>query len=301
MLTDVELMLLEHLEYLDSSVEYVAGVTLEDWKNRTIGEILAAFDEEACRWLSEKGDELIGPLISGREWAAILTGIRENRHLSSLVCIGRDENVFATAYRAPEGNAFVTFRGTTGGHEWYDDVDGLHGADTVCQEESLNYIESLPFDKITVAGHSKGGNKAQYVAVVSDKVERCVSMDGQGFSREFIDKYAERIRTRAGRIRNYSLANDYVHILLYPVPGAEQIYCKGGPLHVGYLAHSPAGFFRYEHVMIQDRALKEETLEDLSDLDLIEEPYDEGKQSGIDVIGEASEGIKLSEEGKQSD
>lgn len=37
------------------------------------------------------------------------------------------------------------------------------------------------YDSITVTGHSKGGNKAQYVTVLSDKVDRCISMDGQGF------------------------------------------------------------------------------------------------------------------------
>lgn len=255
MLTDVELMLLEHLEYINSDVEYVAGVTVGDWAGRTVGEILSVFDEEALLWLAAKGEEIIGELVSGLEWSALISAIAENEHLSKLYCLGRDPSVFAACYRDPEGNAFVTFRGTSSGHEWYDDVDGLHGSDTVCQEDALAYIENLPFDKITVVGHSKGGNKAQYLAVVSDKVIHCVSMDGQGFSREFIDKYKDRILANAGHIRNYSLSTDYVHILLYPVPGSRQIYCKGGPLHVGYRAHSPAGFFRYENAEAKEKKI----------------------------------------------
>ena len=61
-------------------------------------------------------------------------------------------------------------------------------------ESCSDYIENLPYDSITVAGHSKGGNKAQYVTVLSDKVDRCISMDGQGFSQEFIDKYYAEIQ-----------------------------------------------------------------------------------------------------------
>ena len=299
MLKDVELMLLEQLEYLNREVTEAAGASTGSWEGRSVGDILAAFDEEAIRRLAEKKDEEVGALISGLEWSVLIPAIRENERLSKLVCVGRTEPgaapgqleadgaeapasrpeneadaekapdakpesaedaekapsarpendpeaVFATCYIADDGKAYVTFRGTSSGFEWYDDVDGLHGSDTVCQKAAFDYLESLPYADITVVGHSKGGNKAQYLAIVSDKVTRCVSMDGQGFSGEFIEKYAEKIRANADRVRNYSLSRDYVHILMYPIPGAEQIYCKGGRRHLGYYAHSSAGFFQYE-------------------------------------------------------
>ena len=298
MLTDVELMLLEHLEYITSDVEYVAGVTVGDRTNRTVGEILSAFDEEALLWLAAKGEEIVGELVSGLEWSALIPAIAANEHLSRLYCLGRDAGVFATCYREPGGSAVVTFRGTSSGHEWYDDVDGLHGADTVCQEEALRYIENLPFDRITAVGHSKGGNKAQYLAVVSDKVIQGVSMDGQGFSLEFIEKYKDRILANAGHIRNYSLATDYVHILLYPVPGSEQIYCKGGPTHVGYRAHSPAGFFRYENAEAQERKITFDDFEipDImtSDAGAPEEKEDEARDPRKAVLDRTIARRKLS-------
>ena len=322
MLKDVELMLLEQLEYLNREVTETAGVFPGSWEGRSVGEILAVFDEDALRRLAEKKDEEVGTLISGREWSVLIPAIRKNERLSKLVCVGRTEPdtqqkaektqasgpenapgtagspaikpenvpetagspainpenapetagspaikpenaldsaglpenrpeddpeaVYATCYLADDGKAYVAFRGTSSGFEWYDDVDGLHGSDTVCQEAALACLESLPFDDITVIGHSKGGNKAQYLAIVSEKVTRCISMDGQGFSREFLEKYAEKIQAKAGSVRNYSLSRDYVHILMYPIPGAEQIYCKGGQRHHGYFAHSSAGFFQYD-------------------------------------------------------
>ena len=49
---------------------------------------------------------------------------------------------------------------------------------------------------LTVSGHSKGGNRAQYVKILTDQVDRCVSFDGQGFSSEFLELYAEEIEQK---------------------------------------------------------------------------------------------------------
>ncbi len=86
-------------------------------------------------------------------------------------------------------NATVIFRGTCGDFEWDDNSKGGTQPDTIQQKKALEYIEGLKeYDNITVSGHSKGGNKSQYVAIESDKVDRCVSFDGQGFSKEFLER-----------------------------------------------------------------------------------------------------------------
>ena len=151
---------------------------------------------------------------SGLEWAAILRAIRENERLMALSCFGKDIQVYASCYLDEEGEAYVTFRGTATGEEWIDNVMGSFAEETKSQKEALAYVEALPFDKMTVAGHSKGGNKAQYVALLSEKVSRCISMDGQGFSREFLEKYSPEIAANSRKIRNYSLSTDYVHVNL---------------------------------------------------------------------------------------
>ncbi|MBP3415504.1 MAG: DUF2974 domain-containing protein, partial [Clostridia bacterium] len=74
-----------------------------------------------------------------------------------------------------------------------------------------------------VSGHSKGGNEAQYVTIVTDRIKRCVSYDGQGFSKKFLEKFAELIKKRAHKIISISNSWDYVNCLLHPI-AVERIY-----------------------------------------------------------------------------
>ena len=129
--------------------------------------------------------------------------------------------------------------------EWYDNFTGLGTSDTEIQKETRDFIEGLPYDDITAVGHSKGGNKAMYSAIVSDKVSRAVSMDGQGFSQEFMHKYEEEIRKNASKITNYSLDADFVHILLYQVPGSRQVYIDGNDYVNKAKNHSPINLFYF--------------------------------------------------------
>lgn len=240
-LSDQELMLLEQLEYLNSAVEKKAGIKISDAQKNSVAGIVNAFDEEALKELQKNKDDY----PSGEEFAAIIRQIKQTPGLMDLTRQSRSDSVFATCYTDSSGNAYVSFQGTATGNEWFDDAEGLLGPDTQCQKEALDYIESLPYDNITVTGHSKGGNKAQYVTITSDKVTRCVSMDGQGFSPEFMEKYRAEIIASGEKIKNYSLSTDYVHILLYPVPGAEQIYCQGDESLAGTRNHSPSAFYQF--------------------------------------------------------
>ena len=145
----------------------------------------------------------------------------------------------ATVFTEPSGAIFVAFRGTADG-EWLDNGKGLSGISetnvystygvvrgdfaTDQQVEALNWFHRIAvrngwdeLTDITVSGHSKGGNKAQFVALHSLLVSRGFSFDGQGFSPEAIsafqtrfgDTYADRIR----RIYSISADNDYVNVL----------------------------------------------------------------------------------------
>ncbi len=264
-LSDSQLMLLEQLTYLNNSVYKGAGTSKVD-NPKTVAELMSAFmDENGNLDLSalESPDANVGDFTSGKQWAGMLREIANDESLMSLE-IGQsyydeDGSTLATCFVDPNSDeAFVTFRGTTGSREWHDNVLGLYKSDTACQEEALAFIESLPYDNITVSGHSKGGNKAMYVTLLSDKVKRCVSMDGQGFSKEFYDKYWAEVQKKGHLIKNYSLDDDYVHILLSPVPNSEQIYCYGYN-EGGLDNHSPSSYFEFEddgngnsHIVIQD-------------------------------------------------
>lgn len=98
--------------------------------------------------------------------------------------------------------------------EWHDNGEGGYLSDTEQQRSALAYIEKLPYNNITVAGHSKGGNKAQYVAILSDKVKRGFSFNGQGFSPEFIGKYRKEIINNCHKLLSLAAENDFVYPLL---------------------------------------------------------------------------------------
>ena len=243
-LTDEQIMLLEQLTYLEDKVAREADVVLGPYDS--VKSLLRQFDEDALAEL-EDSDEQFEGLISGKQWAAIIRQIQNDPELYSLDIAGKDDSVPAICFTDPNDpdSAVVAFKGTTGQKEWWDNGSGFGLSDTEKQKEALEYIENLPYNSITVTGHSKGGNKAQYVTVLSDKVDRCISMDGQGFSQEFLDRYYAEIEKKGGSITNYYLDGDFVSILLFPIPGSAQVCIEGDDSIILEKNHVPSSFYRY--------------------------------------------------------
>ena len=81
--------------------------------------------------------------------------------------------------------------------------------------------------KVYVSGHSKGGNKSQYIGVLRgnmSKLERIYSFDGQGFNSIFLKKYNKEIENNRHKIFNICNEYDYVNILLFSI--ANKIFIK---------------------------------------------------------------------------
>ncbi len=258
-LSDSEIMMVEQLTYLNGEVGKAAGLSGIDRMatGQTVGEYLSQFTPERLAELDAKGDEYVNGLTTGREWAAMIRHMQQNPNIANLTIADSMTRADGTklAYTFVDKNdpdtAIVAFKGTDGYEEWVDDVDGLGVTDTVCQKQALEYVNGQPYSHIITTGHSKGGNKAMYSAVLSDKVDRCVSLDGQGFSKEFLDKYGAEVSVNGGKITNYSLSVDYVHALLFPVPGSAQKYCQGyGLTKDGKPSapqfHNPKSFFEVD-------------------------------------------------------
>ena len=133
----------------------------------------------------------------------------------------------------------MIFRGTGGTyHAWADNVYGEYCSDTEMQKYAAEFISSNcgVYENITVSGHSKGGNLAQYVTVACpERVDRCVSYDGQGFGAEFFQKNGEAAEAAAGKITSISAHNDFVNILLTPIAGRRIFVENNG---TGVNAHS---------------------------------------------------------------
>lgn len=176
----------------------------------------------------------------------------------------------ACVFTNPSAEVFVVFRGTGSG-EWMDNGRGLSGIPeentyitygdsgntesmktvpndyaTDQQVEALNWFSYIAAKNgwdadtgITLAGHSKGGNKAQFVAVNTDLADACFSFDGQGFSPEALAaikkqhgaKFANRIR----KINSMSADNDYVNVLGQRLMPEDKIYFFQSSLGFHYL------------------------------------------------------------------
>ena len=120
------------------------------------------------------------------------------------VKINYHENVFdpekaiqfsATTFLLPDGNACVSFRGTdstiTG---WRENFDMLYNDTVPAQVLSVKYLNKVASKikgKITVVGHSKGGNLAIYSSVMcsektKEKIVEVQSFDSPGFTEDFV-------------------------------------------------------------------------------------------------------------------
>lgn len=243
--TDEQIMLLEQLTYLPDAVYTDAGISPSTITS--VSDLANWFTEDSLRDLENSGENY-GMETTAAEWAAIIRAIKADEQLCELK-VKTESSLGVMCFNHPDEpeKAIVAFQGTLDGNEWKDNFFGLYETDTECQRKALEYIENLPYDSITVTGHSKGGNKAQYVTILSDKVDRCVSMDGQGFSAEFLEKYAYEIEQKGGCITNYYLENDFVNILLFPVPNSGQVCVDGGEIKREDFGkhHSPGAFFQY--------------------------------------------------------
>lgn len=237
-LTDEEIMLTEQLVYMKEGDD--TPINSED-AGKSIETLLSGYTDARL-------SEMDSSDTSDADYAAIIRYMKESDKIRRLVLDGtmthEDGTVLAYCFAFPDNpnDALVAFRGTTK-KEWGDDIEGLTAIDTPRQTDAKRYIDELPYKNITVTGHSKGGNKAMYVTVLCDKVTRCISMDGQGFSLEFLEHYATEISKRAGMIKNYSVKTDYVHVLLFQLPGSQQIYCEGYRTDNAAAHHAGYSFF----------------------------------------------------------
>ncbi len=252
-LADSDLLMLVNLTYLNKDTFALVKGLNPISSYRSVSDYLTSFDENALMVLEEKGDTIVtGGECSGSELAAMIRYMKGNEAFQKLMITGapvnKNNHTMALCFEVlnQPKNAIITFYSTLDPDEWKDNAQGFYQADTISQREALRYIESLAYYSLTVVGHSKGGNKAQYVTILSDKVIRGVSFDSQGFSHEFVDKYALAIAQNANKIKNYSLSTDFVHPLLFPIPGAIQLYVDGGTDVKSMVEHhSPNAFYVY--------------------------------------------------------
>jgi hypothetical protein len=174
---------------------------------------------------------LRGPLpalMTEAEWRAVLLDVQKDTALRRLQ-IMEAENITQTlsdgtlpghrAFALGDGNGYVyaVFRGTGSDEEWRDNAYGMTAADTPQQKAAARFAirqkQQNPNAAVITAGHSKGGNKAQYAAVATPPgvVSQGLSVDGQGFSPAFMQKYENEIASKKDRIHLLAERRDLVN------------------------------------------------------------------------------------------
>ncbi|MBE5809131.1 MAG: DUF2974 domain-containing protein [Clostridiales bacterium] len=224
MLSENQLALLNTLIYATSPTKMYS-----DGKNpqlstdgMTIGEFVERID-------SAKNADAFS---SKEDWDILKAAIQKDSTLQNVVIKQSyyDPAVDDGGCVLANGNeAIVLFKGSGAG-EWVDNAraggyikDGSTSDQTISplQERAIKYVDSLDlsgYDTVTMTGHSKGGNKAKIATLLcGQKIDRCVSFDGQGFSDEFMMAHRDQIIARQGKITNHNADGDYVNILLNDV------------------------------------------------------------------------------------
>lgn len=215
-LTNEQLLMLDNLIY----TKYVSD-------GKTVREIITdiendGYNVKACEMTASEWKELVAMVKNEPTLLDYTVTNYKNDSKTGMraACFVNDKN--------NPTDVNVVFRGTSGDYEWHDNGEGGYLSDTEQQELAAEYVNNLPEnygDNMTVTGHSKGGNKAQYVTIVTDRIGKCISYDGQGFSPEFLEKYANEIAKKSNKITSISASEDFVNCLLYSIAG-ECIYIE---------------------------------------------------------------------------
>lgn len=229
-LTESQLLLLDNFMYISGSSGVPNGTTVNE-----IIETMYTND------LSK--DDLSGGITVEQAYE-ILNEIKSDSTLCNLTISASldTDGVRAACFVDDSGNATVAFRGTGGTYEaWNDNFLGEYLTDTPCQERAADFFNNVcaKYDNITVTGHSKGGNLAQYCTVLfGDKIDRCVSYDGQGFNDGFLQKYANEIPNATEKITSICCEGDVVNTLLNSIAGDTR-YLETMDGLVGFDKHKP--------------------------------------------------------------
>lgn len=245
-LSESQLLLLDCFMYSDLAPKNKHNTLkdiIESYIDKETGEVDAA--------LLEKADiQMSGDLPGHSErLAEILSAIYADDALNSLTITHTTEEVKggirAACFVDKDGNATVAFRGTGGSYrQWNNNFEGYGDVSQQTQRDAAAFIRSLPYNNIDVTGHSNGGDQAMFVTIVcGDKIRRCVSFEGQGVSKEFLEEYRDEIKDNKIKIKNICASNDFVGLLLFDI-AEETVYIESGVgLLGGIFSHGSYGLW----------------------------------------------------------
>ena len=245
-----ELLLIENLTYLDD-IPPMSKVIHHN--GETVKQLLETIDYDLI-----DDEKYYASFMPGIDWKYMINAIKLNKRIMDAKIIdshldqafGGGLGLSAIFVNEEMKEAVVAYRGTAAA-EWTDDFLGANQIDSLQQINALEWYKAV-YEKhnlknyyVTVIGHSKGGNKAKYITILNNTVNRCVSFDGQGFSDKFMDYYKKEIVERQDVIENHNIDFDYVNILMNDI-GKKTFYCGFNYGAGGFAeSHSPNTFFDF--------------------------------------------------------
>lgn len=154
-----------------------------------------------------------------------------------------DNGFYACIIETEPGKAAVGFRGSESmsdlgnvQNDWVGADLGLVNSTCTNQHEETDIFLSKyknvlgEYSELAMTGHSLGGNLAEYATIVSgkygldDNIAQCVSMDGPGFSNEFIKMYGDEISKMSDIM--YHPRWSFVGTMLNDLPGVRYQYVQ---------------------------------------------------------------------------
>lgn len=238
--TEEELLMLSNFVYLDVAKS-----------DKTILEIISEYKDDKGNYTAESVKSIsatggITELQVASLFEKMENHIKNNNPQFGEISKARmiDEGGIRAVLYTDEknNNPVLAIRGTGGSKEaWTDNVLGGFEDETRMQKLAAEFVQSecSVYSDITVCGHSKGGNLAQYVTITSgDSIDRCVTFDNQGFNEKFIKDNKENIEKSKDKMKEINAHNDFVSILLTPIAG-EVIYVE----NKGKLADAHSSYY----------------------------------------------------------
>ena len=148
----------------------------------------------------------------------------------------RNSGMYGCMIDTQDGEAIISFRGSestdliTGYKDWVEaDLGLLNEDETRQQQKAREYVEYLynkypEYDQFGLTGHSLGGNLAEHATITAsdgmrDKISICMSLDGPGYSQEYIDAHWDEIQKSSHLIEHYQWSP--VGTLLRAIPGPK--------------------------------------------------------------------------------
>lgn len=220
-LTDEEMVLVSQIAYQD-----LEKAVLPKGQPRTVENVLKALINQGDSSTSSQAKSCLERIQNSSSAPSVLNWtVKDTRNDNS------GTGMYACLLDTNDGNAVIGFRGSEGGDmkDWIvSDAGLLNSVLTPQQLAAQKYMSDIErkygndYQRFSVTGHSLGGNLAEHATITANdqmrnKIDRCVNLDGPGFSNIYHQAHKNDINKSKDKIDHYAWS--LVGNCLLPVTG----------------------------------------------------------------------------------